>query len=159
MSREEHTLEPIFDKNSKTLILGSFPSVESREVGMYFANKTNRFWYIISSVYKEKITDRRKFILKHHLALWDVIESCNISYSNDSSIKNVKVNDIGKIISKSKIKHIFLLGKKAYELYYKYLYKEIGIKGIYLPSTSGANTKMSYFDLIEEYKIIKKVTK
>ena len=142
ISRVEHTLEPIFDKKSKTLILGTMPSVESRKEGMYYANKTNRFWLVMAAVYNEKIKDRKAFILRHHLALWDVV-----------------VNDINSIIRQSKIKHIFLLGRKAYDLYYEYLYREVGIKGIYLSSTSGANARKSYCDLVEEYKIIKKVTR
>ena len=159
INRVEHTLDPIYDKNSKTLILGSIPSVQSRKQGMYYANKTNRFWLVMSKIYNEKITDRRAFILKHHLALWDVIASCDISSSSDSSIKNVKVNDVRTLINNSKIKHIFLLGKKAYELYYEYLYDLVGIEGVYLSSTSSANARKSFFDLVEEFKIIKKVTK
>ena len=151
-----HTLEPIFDKNSRVLILGSMPSIISRKENMYYANKTNRFWAVMSKIYNEEIIDYKEFILRHHLALWDVIESCDIDSSSDSSIKNVKVNDIKWLIDNSRVDKIFVLGKKAYDLYNKYLLPNIKIEAIYLPSTSSANATYSLDKLCDLYKQIAK---
>lgn len=156
MKRVEHTLEPVYSKKSNTLILGSMPSVKSREKQMYYGNKTNRFWTVLEAIYAEPIGDWKEFIIDHNLALWDVIESCDIDGSKDSSIKNVKVNDIKWIIDETKINRIFLLGKEAYNLYYKYIFSETKIEGIYLPSPSAANASYTLNDLIKEYSIIKK---
>ena len=150
-----HNLKPIYDNSSKVLILGSFPSVKSREVCSYYAHPKNRFWKILSILYEEEIDDKEKFLLKHHIALWDVIASCEIVGSSDASIKNVKVNDIKKIIKASKIEKVFTTGKKAYDLYNKYLRKELGMEAIYLPSPSPANAAMSLDKLVLEYKKIK----
>lgn len=156
--RVEHTLEPIFDKNSKVLILGSMPSVKSREYNKYYGNKTNRFWPVLSEVYKQSTDDWKSFILNNHIALWDVIESCEINGSSDSSIKNVIPNDIDKIIKESSIEHIFVLGKTALNLYNKYILPKTKIKAEYLPSPSSANASMSLNKLVKEYSIIKKYT-
>ncbi len=155
MNRVTHTLEPIYDKNSDTLILGSMPSTTSRKIGKYYGHKQNRFWKIMEAIYETDTTDYKKFILTHHLALWDVIASCDISSSSDSSIKNVVVNDIPSLIKKTKITRIFLLGKTSYNLYNKYLKDHTKIEGVYLSSPSSANATKSIDDLIEEYKIIK----
>ena len=91
--RQLHTLDPIFDENSKVLLLGSFPSIKSRENMMYYSHPQNRFWKVMSILFDEEIINKKDFILNHNLALWDVIESCDIDGSSDSSIKNIKVND------------------------------------------------------------------
>lgn len=153
-----HTLDPVFDEKSKTLILGSIPSIKSREVGKYYGHKSNRFWKVMEKVYEDSTEDWKSFILRHRLALWDVIEECTIDASSDSSIKNVKVNDIKSLIAQTEIKNIFLLGKKSYDLFNKCLKDEIKIEGIYLPSTSSANATKSLEDLVDEYEIIKEVT-
>jgi hypoxanthine-DNA glycosylase len=158
MSKVYHTLEPIYNENSKTLILGSMPSVKSRENYKYYGNKNNRFWKVLEEVYKEDTTNWKEFILKHNLALWDVIKSCDIKGSSDSSIKNIEINDVMSIINKSKIQNIFLLGKTAYNLYNKYLYPKTNIEGIYLPSPSSANASVSFDDLVKSYEAIKKIT-
>ena len=150
-----HNLKPIYDNSSKVLILGSFPSVKSREICSYYAHPQNRFWKILSILYEEEIDDKEAFLLRHHIALWDVIASCDIIGSSDTSIKNVKVNDISIILKKAPIKKIFTTGKKAYDLYNKYLRKELGIEAIYLPSPSPANAVMSLNELVSEYKKIK----
>lgn len=152
--RVNHTLSPIFDNNSRVLILGSMPSVVSQKEKMYYANKTNRFWTVMSIIYNEKIIDYKEFILKHNLALWDVINSCEIKSSSDSSIKNVEVNNIEWLLKKSQISKIYVLGKKAYELYNKYIYPNLGIECIYLPSTSMANARYSLKELCKIYKQI-----
>lgn len=104
----------------------------------------------------DTINDKVIFLKNNNIALWDVLSSCNINNSLDSSIKNIQVNDISYIVKNSQIKHIFLTGKKAYELYQKYCYPKTKIEAIYLPSTSSANCKLSLEELLEEYSIIKK---
>lgn len=152
-----HPLKPIYDEESKVLILGSFPSIISRKERFYYANKTNRFWKVLKEIFEEEIKDREMFCHKHHIALWDVIESCTIEGSSDASITNVKINDISKLIKTTKIQVIFTTGSKASSIYDKYV-KDISIKHISLPSTSSANARMKLDDLIEEYKVIKGFT-
>lgn len=110
-----HNLKPIYDKNSKVLILGSMPSVISRQNQFYYANKTNRFWKIFEEIYNiklENIQSKTNFLLENKIALWDVIKSCDIKGSSDSSIKNIKINDIDFILKKCNIEYIFCTGKK-----------------------------------------------
>lgn len=159
----EHTLEPIYDKNSKVLILGSIPSLKSREVGFYYYHKKNRFWQTLSQVYQEEIPDNKeakiKFLKKHHIALFDVLKSCYINSSSDASIKNPIPNDLTEILNTANIKAIFTTGKKAYQLYQKYIYPKTKIEAIYLPSTSPANCKKGIEDLLKrEYQKIKNFT-
>lgn len=157
-SKVVHPLPPIYNQESEILILGSIPSVKSREVGFYYGNPKNRFFKILSDIFHEEIMDdkdsKTQFLLQHHIALWDVIKSCTITNSSDSSIKDVVVNDISSIIKESKIKKIFTTGKKAYQLYNQYIFKETKIKAIYLPSSSPANQTIKYEDIISEYKKI-----
>lgn len=148
-----HPLKSIFDSRSEVLILGSFPSVISRKQNFYYANPTNRFWKVMSIVFEEEIIDREQFLLKHHIALWDVIYSCRIQGSSDASIKDVKVNDIESILNKSSIHTIFTTGKKAEMLYQKYV--DLDIECICLPSTSSANARMNLDALVEQYKQVK----
>ncbi len=138
-----HTLDPIFDENSRTLILGSMPSIKSRELKKYYGHKTNRFWKILERLYGEPIDDWKKFILNHNLALWDVIAECDIHSSSDRTIKNVVVNDVSSLLAKTKIENIFLLGKSAYDLYNKYLIEKTGIEGKYhiIKETTENSTK------------------
>ncbi len=152
-----HPLKPIYDDESKVLILGSFPSIISRKEMFYYANKTNRFWKVFAQIYDEEITDKEIFCHNHHIALWDVIESCTIQGSSDASITNVKVNDISSIVTKTKVKAIFTTGSKASLLYDKYIL-DINVPHISLPSTSSANARMKIEDLIKEYKMIKDFT-
>lgn len=157
--RVNHTLEPIYSKESKTLILGSMPSVASRNIGKYYGHKTNRFWPVMYAIYEEEPNmDWRDFIIKHKLALWDVIESCEIDASSDSSIKNVRPNDIASLLEKTEIENIFILGQKAYDLYNKHIKEHVNIEAKVLPSTSSANASYSLEDLIKEYSIIRKIT-
>ena len=158
-----HPLKPIYDNNSKVLILGTIPSVKSREAGVYYANPRNRFWKTLSKVYEEEIgesdEERINFLLKNNIALFDVLKSCDIKASSDTSIKNPIPNDLLPIIKSSKIEYIFTTGKKAYELYNKYSYKKTGIKATSLPSPSPANCKKGIEELLyKEYYQIKKLT-
>ena len=161
--RVSHEFGPYINKDSKVLILGSIPSVKSREYGFYYMHKQNRFWKVMSDLFKEDfpmtIEDKKIFLKRNKIALWDVIDTCDINGSSDSSIKNPKVNNIKKLIDGSNVKYIFVTGKKALELYNKYCYKDTLIKAIYLPSTSGANCGVSYERLKEEYEIIVKCLK
>ena len=161
--RVNHEFGPYINKDSRVLILGSIPSLKSREYGFYYMHKQNRFWKVISDIFDDKfpdsLSDKKEFLRKNKIALWDVLESCDIEGSSDSSIKNPKVNDINSLILGTDIKYIFVTGKKAFDLYNKYCFKSVGIEAIYLPSTSGANRQISYADLKEKYEIIKKYVK
>jgi len=154
MEHVKHGFEPVFDENSKILLLGSLPSIKSREVGFYYSHPRNRFWLVMSIVFEEQIIDRKEFCLRHGIALWDTIESCDIHASSDASIKNVKVNDLSILLEKAKIKAIFTDGKKAHEIYQKYMYPIYQIEDTCLPSTSPANARVSLEKLVEEYKKI-----
>lgn len=155
---EYHTIKPFYNKDSKVLILGSFPSVKSREEGFYYAHPKNRFWPVLASIFKEEIVDKKEFLKKHNIALFDVCASCEIKGSSDASIKEVKPNDLSQILKESKIKIIFLNGKTASNLYKKYM-KNIELPTITLPSTSPANATVNLEKLINKYKIIKEFTK
>lgn len=154
---EKHPLECLVDCNSKVLILGSFPSVISRKRNFYYANPNNRFWQVMSSIYNEDIINQKDFMYKHHIALWDVIASCELIGSSDASIKNVVCNDIRRIINDYPIEMIVLNGKKASFYYYKY-FSDIKINIVECSSTSSANASKKLDDLIKEYKIIKDIT-
>lgn len=152
----EHTFGPVYDSDSRILILGSFPSVKSREINFYYGHRNNRFWKILGMLFNEEIEDKKSFLLKHHIALFDVIESCDIIGSSDASIQNVKPNDLSIILNNSKVEKIFLNGAKAYELYKKYDESKYAIEAVKLPSTSPANAAYSLDDLYKEWKIILK---
>lgn len=150
-----HPLDAIYDEHSRVLILGSFPSVISRQNKMYYANKTNRFWAVMEALFNVEITDYALFCHQHHIAMWDVIHSCTIEGSSDSSIKNVKTNDIAGLVHKTNIQLIVTTGKKAAVLYNQYIH--LDIPHISLPSTSAANATMRLEQLINEYQKIKEV--
>lgn len=156
----KHTLKPIYDENSKVLILGSLPSVKSREIGFYYGHPKNRFWSTLENVFEEKIGNTKEekinFLKKYHIALFDVVKECEISSSSDASIKNVTPNDLKPILKNSNIKTIFTTGTKAHQLYKKYIYPTTKIEDIALPSTSPANCKKKVEELlVKEYKKIK----
>ena len=153
-----HEIDPVYDKDSKILILGSFPSVASRETGFFYGHPRNRFWKVLSALFEEKepetIEEKEYFLLRNHIAVWDVIASCEIEGSSDSSIRNIEVNDLEGILKKTKIDRIFTNGSTAYRLYRKHQEKRTGIEAIPLPSTSPANASHSLERLIEEWRII-----
>lgn len=155
----KHPFEPVYDGNSKVLILGSFPSVKSRENDFYYGNNQNRFWKVVSSVTGEKepfsIREKKDLLIRNNIAVYDVISSCDILKSYDSSIKNVKINDIEFILKNSQINKIYTNGNKAHELYQKYLKNRLMIDDIKLPSTSPANAKYNMDMLIDSWRLIK----
>lgn len=154
--RISHTFEPVYDKYSKILILGSLPSVQSRERGFYYGHPQNRFWKVLAAIFDcpvpESTEEKRAMLLTHHVALWDVIESCDIIGSSDSSIKNVIPADIGAVLEKTDICAIYANGKKAESLYQKYVFPKTRRPVIVLPSTSPANAACSLEKLAEIWK-------
>lgn len=141
-----HTFGPVYDRNSEILVLGSMPSVKSREQQFYYGHPQNRFWKVLSAVFgetePETIADKKGLLLRNHVALWDVIASCDIIGSSDSSIRNVKGNDMNVILDSAEIRAIFLNGGKAHELFMKYCRQYVHADKpaiVKLPSTSPAN--------------------
>lgn len=151
----KHELEPIYNHESRILILGSLPSVKSRALKGYYANPQNRFWKIMARLYEEDIKDQKTFCLNHHIALYDVIASCEIKGSSDASISDITINDLTPILLGSKITRIYTTGQKAYQLYQRYCFPKTNIPAIPLPSPSSANARMSLSDLVQAYAVIK----
>ncbi len=153
-----HPIEPIYDEKSKILILGSFPSVKSREEGFFYGHPQNRFWKVIARVFEtdipETIEQKKEFLHNNHIAIWDVIKSCDIEGSSDNSIKNVVPNDLSLILRQAKIEQIYVNGKKAQQLYNKYILPKSKRMAICLPSTSPANAAWNLEKLIQEWKKI-----
>lgn len=154
-----HPIPPLFSKNSETLILGSFPSVKSREVQFFYGHSQNRFWRVVAEVFSQKVPrdveEKKQLILSNGLALWDVIGKCDIVGSADSTIKNVVANDLNVILSNCRIKRIFVNGKTAEKYYNKYSLPQTEIEAVCLPSTSPANAAWSFERLVEAWKTIK----
>ena len=154
-SEIKHPFPPLFDCDSKILILGSFPSVKSREENFFYGHPQNRFWKVMAAVLDEdvpkSIEDKRSMLLRHNIALWDSIASCEIEGSSDASIEKVIPNDLTPIFARANIQAVFCNGKKAHELYRKHIEPMIGRKALCLPSTSPANASWSLEKLIVEY--------
>lgn len=153
MEHVQHTISPVFDKKSKILILGSFPSVKSREEHFFYGHPQNRFWKIIAHITKtepvpQKIEEKKNMLLLNKIALFDVIKSCDIEGSSDISIKNVEPWDLSIILNQAYIKNIYANGNKAYQLYMKYCYEHTKRSIIKLPSTSPANASYSFEKLL-----------
>lgn len=155
-SHISHTFLPVYDENSELLILGSFPSVKSREQGFYYGHPQNRFWKVLAVVcdceVPQTIEEKKAMLLDKRIAIWDVIDSCDIIGSSDSSIKNVVPADIAEILKKTRITRIFANGKTAGSLYEKFSRESTGIEAIVLPSTSPANAAYSLERLTECWK-------
>lgn len=151
-----HEIPPVFNNESQILILGSFPSVKSREGCFFYHHPQNRFWKVMSALTKEALPEtieaKRALLLKHHIALWDVIASCDIYGSSDASIKNVVPNDLSVILNNAPVKRIFCNGAASYRLYSKYTFKATQIPSVRLPSTSPANAACSLESLIDIWK-------
>lgn len=158
----EHNIPPVFNENSKVLVLGSFPSPKSREMKFFYGHKQNRFWTVISRVFEEEfpksVEERRSFLLRNGIAMWDVCASCDIEGASDSSIKNAVPNDFSEIFRTGDIRAVFCTGKASHMLYTKLCAQATGMEAEYLPSTSAANR--ANFDvetLVFHYKKIRDV--
>ena len=156
--KQLHPIKPLFNMDSKVLILGSFPSLKSREQMFFYGHPQNRFWRVLAEVFScevpQTIEEKSEFILSHNIALWDVIASCEIEGSADSSIRNVVPNDLTQILQFADIKQIFVNGKTAEKFYNKYIKEAIGKEAVCLPSTSPANAAWSIEKLVSAWKII-----
>lgn len=159
IDRNDYPFIPLYGENSRVLILGSFPSVKSQENKFFYGHPQNRFWPVIAEIFgaerphgrEEKI----RLILENNLAVWDVIESCDITGSSDSSIKNVVPNDLSRILAESKICKIFINGRTAEKFYKRYQAKVVDIPAVCLPSTSPANAAWSFERLKEAWSVIR----
>lgn len=151
-----HTISPVYNEHSRILILGSFPSVKSREAGFFYGHPQNRFWKVLANVFQAEVPgtmeEKKAFLLEHRIAVWDVIGQCEITGSSDSSIRNVVPNPISKILETTKIEQIFVNGKKAEQLYQRYIYPQTKRNAICLPSTSPANANWNLEKLTEAWK-------
>ncbi|MBQ7131067.1 MAG: DNA-deoxyinosine glycosylase [Oscillospiraceae bacterium] len=155
----QHPFEPLYDKSSRILILGSFPSVKSREQMFFYGHPQNRFWKVVSALMlsdtPQTIEEKRTLLYSNNIALWDVIASCDIAGSSDSSIKNVVANDLSVILDNADIRQIFVNGKTAEKYYNRYILGATNQKAVCLPSTSPANAAWSIDRLIEAWSVIK----
>lgn len=153
-----HEFPAVFDRGSCVLLLGSIPSPKSREEGFYYGHPQNRFWKVLAAVLGENvpatIPQKKAMLKKHHVALWDVLESCTIVGASDTSIEDAVPNRIGDLVKKSKVSRIFCTGATAYRLYQKYCAAEVGMDAVKLPSTSPANCAVSMERLVEAYRVI-----
>lgn len=153
-----HEFPPVWNEDSRILILGSFPSVKSREQGFFYGHPRNRFWKVVSTVVEcgEPVTieEKKEMLLANHIAIWDVIDSCRIKGSSDSSIRDVVPNDISHILENSGICKIYANGKTAERLYNKYIYPDTQMPVTALPSTSPANAAWTVERLVEAYRDI-----
>ena len=153
-----HEFDAFFDKDSRVLILGTIPSPKSREQGFYYGHPQNRFWKVLADVLGEEfpqtVEERKRFLKRNHIALWDVLESCEIRGASDVSIRNAWPNDMNRILQAADIRAIFATGAKAAQLYKKLCFPECGVEAVRLPSTSPANCGCSYEKLREAYSQI-----
>ena len=151
-----HNIPPVFDKNSEVLILGSFPSVKSRETHFFYGHPMNRFWKVIAEIYGCPVPydtpSKKKLLLDNRIALWDVIGSCEINGSSDSSIRNAVPNDIAALVEKTGISRIFANGATSYNMYNRFCRDSVGIDAVKLPSTSPANAAYSIDRLVSEWE-------
>ncbi|MBG9980367.1 DNA-deoxyinosine glycosylase [Facklamia lactis] len=153
-----HPLKPLFQTDSKILILGSFPSVKTREYGFFYGHPQNRFWPLMEVLFQESLStdiqERKEFLLRHQLAVYDSIYQCDIIGSSDASIQNVKPSDLKLIFQTANIQQVFCNGGTSYKYYQKYHADEFGLPGIQLPSTSPANARYRLEHLVEKWKVI-----
>lgn len=153
-----HEFDAFFDQDSRVLILGTIPSPKSREQGFYYGHPQNRFWKVLADVLGEEfpqtVEERKRFLKRNYIALWDVLESCEIKGASDVSIRNARPNDMNRILQAADIRAIFATGAKAAQLYKKLCFPECGVEAVRLPSTSPANCGCSYEKLREAYSQI-----
>lgn len=151
-----HPIPPVVDESCRILILGSFPSVKSRKEGFFYGHPQNRFWRMLAAVLSEKIPttiqEKQSLLLRHHIAMWDVIASCEIRGSADASVRNAVPVDIGQITRNARINRVICNGTLAGKLYRQHLQQAAGMEAIVLPSTSPANAAWSLERLVEAWK-------
>lgn len=156
--RQEHGIAPVYDEASELLILGSFPSVASRAEGFFYGHPRNRFWRVLAAVFGERVPstveEKKQFLLRNKVALFDVLAECEIEGSSDASIVGAVPNDLSPLLHESKIRRIFVNGKTAEKLYQKYLLPKTGIPATVLPSTSPANAAWNEERLIETWRTL-----
>ncbi|MGI6173978.1 MAG: DNA-deoxyinosine glycosylase [Christensenellales bacterium] len=154
----KHTFPPVHDAFSRILVLGTFPSVKSRETLFYYGHPQNRFWRVLADVFRENvptsIEEKTALLLRNRVALWDVAGECEIEGSADTSIRRVVPNDIGRILAACPIEHIYANGHTAYALYQKLIYPDTGREIARLPSTSPANCRLSYEALLTAWQVL-----
>ena len=157
----QHPFPALYAPDSRILILGSFPSVKSREQRFFYGHPQNRFWRVLAALLDapvpQTIEEKRALLLAHRIALWDVIASCEITGSSDASIRSAAANDLSPILTGADIRQVFTNGGKAHELYQKYTYPRTGREDIRLPSTSPANAAYSLEKLVQEWQIVRKM--
>lgn len=150
-----HTFEPVYDENSRILILGSFPSVKSRENDFYYGHPQNRFWKLMARLLGEPlpntIEEKKTMLLRHRIAIWDVIAACDIKGSSDSSIRNVTPADLNRVLQAADIEKIIANGSTAFSLYKKYCEAQTGREAVKCPSTSPANAVFTLDRLADEW--------
>ena len=161
-ARLVHPIPPVAGPEARVLILGSFPSVKSRQAGFYYAHPQNRFWRVLAGVYGADcpgtVAEKTAFLHHRHIALWDVIESCEITGSSDASIRNVRVNDLAGLLDRAPIRAVFLNGKTAQRLYLRHAAGSIPLPCRVLPSTSPANASWSLERLITAWQVLREWT-
>ena len=154
-----HPIPPVYDAESRVLILGSFPSVKSREEAFFYGHPQNRFWRVLAAVYEEAVPqtveEKKAFLLRNRIALWDVIASCEIEGSADSTIKAVVANDVSRILDAAEIQEIYVNGKAAETYYHRHLRQTLGRDAVCLPSTSPANAAWTLERLIAQWRKIR----
>ena len=160
MEHVSHEFEPVWNKESRVLVLGTFPSVKSRQQKFYYGHPQNRFWKVTAALLGRRVPDtveeKKRMLLEGHIAVWDVIDSCDIEGSSDSSIRNVKANDIGGLLGRTSIQAVSANGDKAYQLYLIYGREQAGMDIIQLPSTSPANAAWSLERLTEAWRVMER---
>ena len=158
MDRIIHPFGPLFNESSRLLILGSFPSVKSREQQFFYGHPQNRFWKVLAALYQQDVpvtVDQKKaLILENHLALWDSVASCVITGSSDASIREVRANDLSVILDNSAVRKIFCNGKTSWQMYEKWIRPATGREAVCLPSTSPANAQWTLDRLIDAWSVI-----
>ena len=152
----EHGIEPVFDGRSEALVLGTMPSPASREAAFFYGHPRNRFWPVLAALFDEPVpednAERTDLLLRHHIALWDVLASCDIEGASDASIANARPNDLSRILHAAPVRHVFCTGATSARLYGKLCEPVCGIEAQKLPSTSPANAAWSLPRLVEAYR-------
>ena len=147
-----HAFSPVYDANSRILILGTMPSPQSIKYGFYYSHPQNRFWPLMAAIFDEPLpktpSEKASVALRHGIALWDVLASCEIEGASDSSIRHPVPNNISQILDAAPVAHIYTTGKAAFSLFNKFIAPTINRQAIYLPSTSPANQALFPWDTL-----------